>query len=116
MADSDGVFEQFWEQFRFPDCFGWNWNALSGCLRDLRWLPAVRYLLVIENSAELLSRSPEGKAAFFALLKRVAEPWHSPHERPRGVGIPFTVLLACEPGEASVIPMATPVESWVAGW
>ncbi|MFH8785178.1 barstar family protein [Streptomyces roseoverticillatus] len=100
MADGDGIFEQFWERFRFPDYFGWNWNALSDCLRDLNWLPADRYLVVIENSAQLLSASPEDRAAFFALLKQVAEHWRSPHHKPRGVGIPFTVLLVCEPGEA----------------
>ncbi|MET9414759.1 barstar family protein [Streptomyces klenkii] len=100
MADSDGVFEQFWDRLRFPDYFGWNWNALLDCLRDLNWLPADRYLLVIENSAQVLSGSPEDRAALFALLKQVAEHWRNPHHKPRGVGIPFTVLLVCEPGEA----------------
>ncbi|WP_424887551.1 barstar family protein [Streptomyces sp. XH2] len=101
MADSDGVFEQFWEQLRFPDYFGWNWNALLDCLRDLNWLPADRYLVVIENSTQLLSGSPEERGHFFGLLKQVAEHWHSPHHKPRGVGIPFTVLIVCEPGEAA---------------
>ncbi|WP_367136264.1 MULTISPECIES: barstar family protein [Streptomyces] len=100
MGDAGGVFEQFWERFRFPDYFGWNWNALLDCLRDLNWLPADRYLVVIENAAQLLLGSPEDRGAFFALLKQVSEHWHSPHHKPRGVGIPFTVLLVCEPGEA----------------
>ncbi|MGW2601710.1 barstar family protein [Streptomyces klenkii] len=58
MGDSDGVFEQFWEQFRLPDYFGWNWNALSDCLRDLHWLPADQCIVVIENSERLLSGRP----------------------------------------------------------
>ncbi|MFF5535340.1 barstar family protein [Streptomyces cinerochromogenes] len=38
MCDSDGVFTQFHEALRLPDCFGWNWNALRDCLQDLHWL------------------------------------------------------------------------------
>ncbi|RKN75670.1 hypothetical protein D7231_09745 [Streptomyces klenkii] len=56
---------------------------------------------MIENSERLLSGSPEDRKAFFALLKRAAEHWRSPHHKPRGVGIPFTVVLVCESGEGA---------------
>ncbi|MFK0106416.1 barstar family protein [Streptomyces sp. NPDC091217] len=34
----DDVFQKFWDAFRLPDYFGWNWPALRDCLRDLGWL------------------------------------------------------------------------------
>jgi hypothetical protein len=30
---------------KFPDYFGWNWDALDECLRDLSWLPPGRVIL-----------------------------------------------------------------------
>ncbi|MCC3769524.1 barstar family protein [Streptomyces sp. UNOC14_S4] len=103
MTDDDGVFEQFWDRFKFPDYFGWNWPALSDCLRDLRWLPADRYLVVVENPGSLLSDNPGDRETLLSTLARVAWHWSNPHEKPRGVGIPFNVVLACDPVEAESV-------------
>ncbi len=114
MADADGVFEQFWDRFKFPDYFGWNWHALSDCLRDLHWTRADRYLVVIENSSSLLSGVPEDLAGFLSVLKEVVEHWRNPHMKPGGVAIPFTVLLLCEPDEVGPLQAAlTRMESGV---
>lgn len=32
-------------QLSFPDWFGWNWDALHDCLRDLSWLQESRIVL-----------------------------------------------------------------------
>jgi RNAse (barnase) inhibitor barstar len=32
---------------RFPDYFGWNWDALDECLRDLSWLDDQRSIVVL---------------------------------------------------------------------
>lgn len=37
MRDTDTVFQQFYDGLRPPEYFGWNWEALSDCLRDLKW-------------------------------------------------------------------------------
>jgi hypothetical protein len=39
--------------FNFPDYFGQNWDALEECLRDLEWIPAKGYVLVLHNSEAL---------------------------------------------------------------
>ncbi|MEH6375720.1 barstar family protein [Streptomyces sp. KLMMK] len=100
MADRDGVFEQFWDRLTFPDYFGWNWYALYDCLRDLKWLPANRYLVLIDNAPMVLSESPEEREAFFSVLKRAVEHWRNPHEKPGNIPVAFTVLLVCESDEA----------------
>lgn len=91
----DEVFGQFSDALRFPAYFGWNWDALSDCLRDLSWLPADRYLIVVEQPARLLADDPEGRRFLFQILERAARAWANPLGKPGNTGIPFqTVLLA----------------------
>ncbi|KNB53111.1 hypothetical protein AC230_10465 [Streptomyces caatingaensis] len=99
MTDPDGVFGQFWEKFRFPDYFGWNWSALLDCLRDLNWLPADRYMVVIDNAGALLSGAVEELHLFVRALEGAAEAWANSRAKPGRTGVPFKVLLFCEPGE-----------------
>ncbi|TDC24649.1 hypothetical protein E1265_09135 [Streptomyces sp. 8K308] len=75
MGDLDGVFTQFWEHLRLPSYFGWNWDALSDCLRDLNRLQAERYLVVVSRSEDVLSETPEDREAFFRVLARATESW-----------------------------------------
>ena len=40
----------------FPDCFGFNWDALQDCIIDLSWLQGiVKVNVVIKNSSKLLN-------------------------------------------------------------
>lgn len=50
MTVADHAFYEFSDALLFPGWFGWNWDALSDCLRDLNWLPADGYLIVVENA------------------------------------------------------------------
>jgi hypothetical protein len=103
MIDSDGVFEQFSDALRFPTYFGWNWPAFSECVRDLGWLPADRYLVVIENPTLVLSSSPEERNVFFKILGRAAREWANPLGKVGGRGVPFNVLLMCDASELEVL-------------
>jgi Barstar (barnase inhibitor) len=44
--------------FSFPDYFGRNWDAVEECLRDLSWLPADGWALVVRGAERLWSRDP----------------------------------------------------------
>ncbi|MET8091928.1 barstar family protein [Micromonospora sp. NPDC005220] len=92
MTDADHTFYEFSDALLFPGYFGWNWNALSDCLRDLHWLPADGYLVVIENVQRLLSNSAEDRHILFQILWQAVERWASP----LGGVVPFTVLLLCD--------------------
>ncbi|WP_204292761.1 barstar family protein [Micromonospora gifhornensis] len=50
MANAGHVFYGFSDALLFPSYFGWNWNALSDRLRDLHWLPADGYLVIVDNA------------------------------------------------------------------
>ncbi|UED87269.1 barstar family protein [Streptomyces profundus] len=72
MGDRDGVFARFQEELRLPDYFGWNWDALIDCLRDLRWLGAERCLLVVEHAEALLADHPGERAELLETLERLS--------------------------------------------
>jgi len=41
------------ESLKFPDYFGWNWDALEDCLRDLSWLDAPRGIVLVHEHLPL---------------------------------------------------------------
>ncbi|MGW7440641.1 barstar family protein [Streptomyces sp. NPDC054849] len=65
MRDTDAVFQQFYDGLRLPDYFGWNWNALSDCLRDLKWLSSDHCVLIVETADEALSGDPSEQRLLF---------------------------------------------------
>ncbi|WP_051782524.1 MULTISPECIES: barstar family protein [unclassified Streptomyces] len=100
MGDTDAVFMQFYDRLRLPDYFGWNWNALFDCLRDLHWLPAERYVLIIEAADEILPGDAAGQRLLFRTLLRAGRRWS--HTRPLdGVDLSrLALVMSC--AEASV--------------
>ncbi|WP_328653367.1 barstar family protein [Micromonospora sp. NBC_00330] len=91
MADADHTFYEFSDALLFPGYFGWNWAALSDCLRDLHWLPADGYLVVVENGPRVLSSSAEDRHTLFQILAQAVHHWASPFGQPA-----FKVLLLCD--------------------
>ena len=37
------------DRLEFPGYFGWNWDALEECLRDLSWLPPGQAIVVVQE-------------------------------------------------------------------
>jgi hypothetical protein len=101
MADPDGVFTQFWEHFRLPGYFGWNWDALYDCLRDLRWLQADRYLVVVTNAERVLPEFPGEREIFLGVLATAAESWATSPGKHPGEGVPFNSILLCDPAHTA---------------
>jgi RNAse (barnase) inhibitor barstar len=93
MLDDSHVFFAFSDALLFPGYFGWNWDALSDCLRDLNWLPAEQYLVVVEHAARLLADSLAHRHTLFRVLHRAVQHWASPLGKEP---IAFKVLLVCD--------------------
>ncbi|MEU8299697.1 barstar family protein [Micromonospora sp. NPDC048909] len=91
MTDANHAFYEFSDALLFPGYFGWNWDALSDCLRDLNWLPADGYLIVVENAPRLLLSSAEDRHALLRILSQAVHHWASPSGQPE-----FKVLLLCD--------------------
>ena len=96
MANDQLVFEQFDRGLRFPDYFGWNWDALADCLRDLGWLPADAYLIVVTNADRLLADEPAARELLFRTLRTSASHWAQE-------SVPFNVVLMCQPARAEAL-------------
>lgn len=41
------------KSLRFPRYFGWNWDALEECLRDLSWLDGVNQVVIVHEGLPL---------------------------------------------------------------
>lgn len=84
LTDAETVFYEFSDALLFPGYFGWNWDALSDCLRDLHWLPADAYLIVVERAPLLMSGNPAERQTLLQILSRAARAWADPLDRPYG--------------------------------
>ncbi|MFJ5023394.1 barstar family protein [Streptomyces goshikiensis] len=110
MPDEVSTFQQFSEVLKFPEYFGWNWNAFYDCLRDLDWLSADNRILVIESAESVLSQDGDGRKNFFRCLWRAGQRW-SYTKRPEGVTLTkLSVVLSCD--KDSVSTLAKQLEEW----
>ena len=59
---------EYVRQLSFPDYFGWNWDALDECLRDLHWLPEPRRIAIVHAGLPL-GRSSHSRRTYVQLLR-----------------------------------------------
>ncbi|GGQ34986.1 hypothetical protein GCM10010215_68700 [Streptomyces virginiae] len=98
MPDTDAVFQGFYDGLKLPDHFGWNWNALYDCLRDLRWLTADHHVLIVEAADQVLPADPSDRRMFFTTLLRAGRRW-SYTRKPESLELGrLVVVLCCDTG------------------
>ncbi len=96
MPDEIAAFQKFDELLKFPEYFGWNWDAFYDCLRDLQWLSSDSHVLIIESAESALSDDEAARDEFFRTLWRAGQRW-SYTKRPEGVTLSkFSVVLSCD--------------------
>lgn len=74
------------KSLRFPEWFGHNWDALSDCLADMGWLPALGYVIVLEHCDGLHARAEDDFVTLMQLFQEAADEW-------REQGTPFWCLV-----------------------
>ncbi len=89
------LLEEFARGLDFPDYFGGNWDALEDCLRDLEWLSAEAFVLIITNAEQVLKNSPGELVTFAGILSSAAAHW-SAADPPAS----FHCVFQCEPESA----------------
>lgn len=93
------LLDNFAERLKFPEYFGHNWDALTDCLRDLAWLPADGYLIVIHEADKFLSASPNDYETFLDIVTEVGTFWAS--STPPGRAKPFHVIFLVDSDRAN---------------
>ena len=74
-VDKDEALARFARALAFPGWFGGNWDAFSDSLRDLSWLPASGYLLLVEHAAAWRDGAGEDFDTALDILNEAASDW-----------------------------------------
>ena len=85
------VLAEYAGPLRFPNYFGWNWDAFEECLRDLSWLDGVRKVIIVHRDVPF-AKAPEQRAIYLSILR----------ERCAANGIAVEVHFPCS-AEAMVL-------------
>ncbi|HEY0153948.1 MAG TPA: barstar family protein [Longimicrobium sp.] len=75
VTNGDSLVRLLANAFDFPDYFGCNLDAAEDCLRDLEWIGATGYVLVVTESARLWQNSPSAAGSLVSLWLSAAEEW-----------------------------------------
>jgi len=105
MRTGEELFAEFQLALALPDYFGRNWNALEDCLGDLAWWPAKGYVLLFNDTSELLiAEPPQEMSMLLRILRSVASIWAEPEAEPDGTQrppIPFHAVFQVAQGAAA---------------
>jgi hypothetical protein len=69
------------DKLRFPHYFGWNWDALEECLRDLSWLPKGQPVTLV-HAALPFGPGGENRRIYLGVLRDVVAHWQAQKDRP----------------------------------
>ena len=86
-TDKASLLRHLDDALHFPAGFGGNWDALSDSLRDLSWLDAKGYVLLIMHAETLRDADEAEFDIFMDILDEAAESW-------RTAGVPFFAYIA----------------------
>jgi len=99
MTSLSALFDEFSAALQFPGYFGENWPAFAECVRDLSWLPADGYGIMVVDSHLLLEDSDADFAILLKTLLRASAHWARPiveGEPWDRAAKPFHVVFQCE--------------------
>jgi RNAse (barnase) inhibitor barstar len=77
IASADDLLNGLSDIMKFPDYFGYDWNPLTDCLRDMEWLPAKGYVILFSHPANFKRNSPNSFKIFLEIIETVFEYWSS---------------------------------------
>jgi hypothetical protein len=107
MKKVNGLDDECAAALQFPWYFGENWSAFDECIRDLSWLTADVYTLIITDSPAVLSEEDEEQFSIFVrILDKASREWGRPVETTewwRRPAIPFHVVFQCQKAETQSV-------------
>lgn len=95
--DKEDFLEHLSEAMKFPQWFGGNWDALADCLRDLSWVEAKGYVIILEKSKHFCASHRHEFDEAIDVLKEASVHWQAQ-------GRPFWALIGGPEGWDSGYP------------
>lgn len=86
-TDKPGLLARMANAFDIPDGRGRNWDALGDALRDLAWLPARGYALLVDGADDLRNADEAVFDTLLALLDEASAEWATQE-------VPFWAFMA----------------------
>jgi hypothetical protein len=77
--DKTSILKQLCINLKFPDYFGFNWDALDECLRDLQWIEQRKVVLVHDDMPVL---SEKDIKTYLYILNSTIEDWQHFRDQP----------------------------------
>lgn len=74
------TFKEFSRKMKFPDYFGYNWDAFDECLNDLEWLDCKQYVLFIKDFDLIFESNKENLELLLTTLFEAAKEWEKGRE------------------------------------
>lgn len=75
------------DKLRFPNYFGWNWDALEECLRDLSWLPPGKAVEIVHQDLPF-GTGGENRGTYLNVLRSAVDYWAAEGSRQFRVILP----------------------------
>lgn len=88
IESSQTLLDALYDKLGLPTYFGFNWNALSDCLRDLHW---VRQRRVVLRHADLPALPPNDCKEYLGTLAEAVASWKDDEPHSLTVVFPFAV-------------------------
>ena len=95
--DKEDFFGDVARALQFPASFGNNWDAFADSLRDLSWLPASGYVVILEKSKHFAAHHKHEFDEAVDVMKEAADHW-------KKAGKPFWTLIGGPDGWDSGYP------------
>jgi len=89
VGNRDELFRQLFTVLKLPDYFGYNWDALSDCLRDFHWIDQKQIVLVHD---ECLALDEQSLGQYLRVLLEAVQDWKSDEEHSLSIVFPTEFL------------------------
>ena len=83
----DSFFQEVSASLRFPDYFGWNWDAFDECMTDLDWLQFSEIDIVIDDYSKMFNKAPDREIQKELLIKHLEIVWQYWEEQKMDINI-----------------------------
>lgn len=93
ISSKEELFKQLSDKLEMPDYFGYNWDAISDCLRDFHWIKQQKIILVHDDFPQL---NEHELSTYLQVLFEAVQDWKDGEEHSLEIVFPESVRSVVE--------------------